>query len=378
GATGAGGMVSTGAAGAPATGGTTGAGGAIGTGGTAGGSALPDVVVYRVGDGTTTALSANGSPVFLDELSPTGALVRSIPMPTATNGTTQTHRLIASGVASSEGLLSRSSDGRYVVLTGYDAPLGGSTSLSGTTSATVPRTIARVDAAGNVDTTTGLTNAASGNNPRSAASTDGTNLWITGGAGGISYATLGASTGLQLSTTVTNLRQVGIFGAQLYVSTSSGSAVRIGTVGSGLPTTAGQTIANLPNFPTSGSPYAFFLADLDGAAGVDTLYVADDTTATGGLQKYSLVGGNWTSNGLVGSGTDAYRGVTGVVSGTTVTLFAVRGGGTAAAGGGQLVTLVDASGFNGAFAGTPTVLAAAITGTSFNTAFRGVALAPTP
>ena len=38
----------------------------------------------------------------------------------------------------------------------------------------------------------------------------------------------------------------------------------------------------------------------------------------------------------------------------------------------MLVSLVDASGYNGAFAGTPTVLATA----AANTAFRGVALAP--
>src|SRR5262249_1580816 len=62
------------------------------------------------------------------------------------------------------------------------------------------------------------------------------------------------------------------------------------------------------------------------------------------------------------------------VSGTTVTLFAVRKGGSSATGGGELVKLVDSSGYNGAFSGTPTLLATAGT----NTAFRGVALAPEP
>jgi len=57
-----------------------------------------------------------------------------------------------------------------------------------------------------------------------------------------------------------------------------------------------------------------------------------------------------------------------------VTLFAVRKGGTAAAGGGELDSLVDATGFGGTFAATPNLLATA----GANTAFRGVALAPQP
>src|SRR5439155_14593480 len=110
--------------------------------------------------------------------------------------------------------------------------------------------------------------------------------------------TLGRTTSTQLSTTVSNVRAVEIFGGQLYISTSSGSSVRVGTVGSGTPTSSGQTISNLPGFPTSGSPYAFYFADLSSSvSGVDTLYVADDTANQ--IQKFSLVSGSWTSNGTI-------------------------------------------------------------------------------
>src|SRR5262249_52599733 len=205
----------------------------------------------------------------------------------------------------------------------------------------------------------------------SVVSTNGTDIWVDGAAGGIRYTTLGATTSTQLSSTVTNLRQTNIFAGQLYVSDASGTAVRLGTVGTGLPTTSGQTITNLPGFPTStGSPYAFFFADLSAAvSGVDTLYVADDGA---GLQKYSLGSGNWTANGTVGAAADAYRGLTASVSGTTVTLYAVRKGGSTATGGGEFVSLVDSSGYNGAFSGTPTLLSTA----AANTSFRGVAFAP--
>ena len=231
--------------------------------------------------------------------------------------------------------------------------------------------VGRIDASGNVDTTTGLTDAADLNTPRSATSTNGTDLWFTGAAGGIHFATLGGTTSTQLSTTLTNLRQANIFGGQLFVTTSSGTALRLGTVGTGTPTTSGQAIVSLPGFPTSGSPYGYFFADLDATvAGIDTVYVASDDAAA--LTKYSLVGGTWTANGTVGASADAYRGVTGVATGTSVTLYATRKGGSTATGGGELVVLVDTSGYNAAFSGTPTLLATA----AANTAFRGVALAP--
>jgi hypothetical protein len=292
-------------------------------------------------------------------------------MPLAVSGSNR--RLVASGTATSEGLLTRSVDGHFVLLTGYDAPLP-TASLAGTTGTAVPRIVGRVAADGMVDTSTQIVDGASGNNPRSVASTDGTQIWFTGGAGGVRFLVAGAGgTTVQLSTTVTNLRQVGIFGSQLFVSDSSGSAVRLGAIGVGLPTTAGQTISNLSGFPLTGSPYGFFFADLDaGVLGLDVLYVASDDAL--GVSKYSLVANAWVPNGTIGVATDAYRGLTATVSGGIVTLYATRKGGSAAAGGGELVSIADTSGYNGAFAATPTVLVTAST----NTAFRGVALAPTP
>jgi hypothetical protein len=265
----------------------------------------------------------------------------------------------------SEGLITRSVDGRFLVVTGYDIAIPSATSIVSTAAASTARVVGLVDASGDVDTTTALGDFADGSNPRSAVSLDGTSFWLTGAAGGARFATFGSTMSTQLSTTVVNLRQAQIFGAQpqLYVSDASGSAVRIGTVGTGLPTTPGQTIKNLPGFPLGGSPYGFFLADLDPTTpGVDVLYVADDSV---GLSKYSLVGGSWTLNGTIGTATDLYRGVTAVTGGASVSLYAVRGGG-------QLVSVVDSSGYNGAFSGTPAVLATAGT----NIAFRGVALAP--
>jgi cysteine-rich repeat protein len=322
-----------------------------------------NVAVYRVGDGAA-GLVNTGAPVFIDEFTPIGAFVQSVALPTAASA--PNNALIASGTATSEGMLTRSLDKRALVLTGYNRALGGSGSLSNTTGATVPRTVAWVDYTGGIDTTTALIDFSDGNNPRSAAAIDGSTFWVTGGAGGLRSAALGATTSTQLSTTVTNLRQVSLFGSSndVFVSSSSGSVIRIGKL-------TGATLVNEPGIPSTGtSPYSFFMADLDAAvAGDDVMYVALDDA--GALTKYSLVAGTWVTNGVVGSDQD-YRGLTGVVTGGLVTLYSTRLGGSAAAGGGQLVSLVDSSGYNGAFAGTPTLLATAAP----NTAFRGVALAP--
>ena len=157
-------------------------------------------------------------------------------------------------------MLTLSTDGSTVVLTGYaDAP-NITSNASTATAVAVPRVVGEVSVGtGAIDTSTILTNVSSTSSIRGVASTDGNNLWITGGAGAVSYTTKGSTAGVQLSTTVANLRGVGIFGGQLMVSDQSGSAVRIGAVGSGLPTTSGQTITALPG--TTGAsptgPYGF-------------------------------------------------------------------------------------------------------------------------
>lgn len=326
-----------------------------------------NLVIYRVGTGAA-ALTNAATPVFLDEYATSGgSAVQSIALPT-TATVSGNRALTASGTATSEGLLTRSVDGQYLVMAGYNATSGtGSGTLTGSTSATINRVIGRVDGTGAVDTTTALTDAISGGNPRGATSTNGTDLWISGtsGGGGIRYAAFGATASTALSATPTNLRATNIFNGQLYISSQTG-AFRLSTVGTGTPTTAGQTITNLPGYPTATtSPYGFFFADLNaGVPGVDTVYVADDNaTSSGGIQKYSLVAGSWVANGSISS-TAGLRGLTGVVSGSNVTLYATSPG--------NLLTLTDTTGYNTNITGTLTSIATA----PANTAFRGVAFAP--
>jgi len=60
---------------------------------------------------------------------------------------------------------------------------------------------------------------------------------------------------------------VAIYGGQMYISTSNGSAIRLGAAGTGIPKTAGQVITNIPGIPAYRQPVCFlFFADLDPAA----------------------------------------------------------------------------------------------------------------
>lgn len=334
-----------------------------------------NLVVCRVGDGLA-ALTNVATPFFLDEYTTAGVFVQSIAMPVVDSGAQQT--LTVSGTATSECFVTRSANARYLIVAGYDAAVG-TASVTSSASTAINRVIGRVDQNGIVDTTTALTDAISGGNPRSAVSTNGTDIWISGTstAGGIRYTTFGSTTSVSLATTPTNLRVAGIFDGQLFVSANTG-AFRLATVGTGTPTTAGQTLTNLPGFPTAApsTPYGYFFADLSTAvAGVDTLYVADDTA---GLQKYSLVAGNWTLNGTVAG---AIRGLTGHQFATSVVLY----GTSTVSSANTLASYVDTTGYNmrpspfeitdrsdDLIPGAPTVIATA----AANTVFRSVAFAP--
>jgi hypothetical protein len=323
-----------------------------------------DIVVYRVGAGTA-ALTSAGTAVFLDEYGPTGTLVQSIALPTT--ATTPSHPLVASGTATSEGLLTLSADGRFLIATGYDAAAGAS-GVSSSSSSSVPRVVATVDGNATVNTTTALTDAASGNNFRSATSSDGTNIWVTGGASGVRYTTLGSTTSTELNTTDTNLRQLNIFNGQLYADAdptkSTSSGITVATVGSALPTTAGQTITDLPGVSSSAEAYQFVLLTLGAGTGPDTLYYADNTA--GAIEKYSLSGGTWVSEGSIAVAN--VLGLTGSVVAGKATLYATASSGS----NGTLYQVVDNAGAGATMSGTPTTLATAAT----NEAFRGVAFVP--
>ena len=325
-----------------------------------------NIVVSRVGDGGA-ALTSAGTAVFLDEYTPSGTFVRSIPLPTAASGANR--RFVNSGSATSNLALARSADGRFLTLAGYDAAVG-TASVTSSTATAVNRVVARVDGVGTVDTTTALADAYSGDNFRSAVTDDGSRFWLggTGTPGGVRFATLGATTSTSISTTATNIRWVTIQDGQLYATSGSSPLVGANQVGTGLPTTGPQTAVKVIDTTNAGantsSPYGVVLLDRNPAvAGVDTAYLADDQgSGVGGLRKYSFDGTAWTAQGRIVA---ALRGVTGIGDAGSATLWVTTTANT-------VQTLTDTAASAAPINGS---LATIVTGAA-NTAIRGIALAP--
>lgn len=168
--------------------------------------------VLRVGDGAA-ALASTATPVFLEKrFVSDGALyvtASANPLPMPTLSTPSAAALTVSGTATSEGALSRSSDGQFVVLAGYDAPVG-TASLTTSTSSTWNRVAGRVSATGVIDTSTRINALISGSSVRSATSDDGSQFWVGGGASGAVFIQLGATGGVSINAAPTNLRVLNI------------------------------------------------------------------------------------------------------------------------------------------------------------------------
>jgi hypothetical protein len=329
------------------------------------------VFVVRVGDGSAS-LSSAATALFVEERSSVdGSLVRTLTIPA-----TGTGALTQSGSATSEGWINRSTDGRYVVFPGYAADAGtasiaGTTNLS-TDAAPVNRGVGRIDSDGTVDTSTRLVDAFSAGNPRGVASADGTGFWITGnGAGSTSgtfYVTFGGTgAGVRLDTgTVTDAF---IADGQLYNASTSA----VNAVGTGLPTTAGQTDTAIASVSSIRS---FALVDTDATAGADTLYIAvDSSSGVAGVinvQKFTLdtMTSTWSKDAAfapqlagVSGGGSGVRGLTAWFDGGHAHVVATL----AVTSANRLVSFVDDS-------ETPTVNVLATAGA--NTVFRGVAPSP--
>lgn len=328
-----------------------------------------NVVVTVVGTGAT--LNGNATAVSLYEYDRVtmnqAAPVLIIPLPTAVAGLNQP--LTFSGTATSEGFITLSQNGLYLTMVGYGV-IPGTLTPQSSTPAVAPRVVGRIDLNGNIDTTTMLTDAYNGSNIRSAVSTDGTSIWTGGNGGsgqgataGTRYTTLGATTTTGLQAATTNIRVVNIFNGQLYADSGSAGFSGVGTVGNGLPTTAGQTFTLLAGMPTTGShsPYDFWFRD------ANTLYLADDGSVAngGGIQKWTLSGGTWSlAYTLLNNGTTTtgVRGLAGYVDdGGNALLFGTTGS--------ALIEVTD----TGASA-----LAITLATAASGFAFRGVELVPEP
>ncbi|NML21199.1 hypothetical protein HHL16_09970 [Pseudoflavitalea sp. G-6-1-2] len=324
-----------------------------------------NIVIVRIGSGDAPITAGAAQPVFLDEYNTCGEHVRSIPLPVTAIGINRRLTLPSSTADNTEGYISLSEDGQYLALGGYDAAAG-TAAVSTSISSAVNRIVGIIDANGNVNTSTAFSNRFSGVSIRSAV-VDGNNVWAAGGNGGIAYAVAGSTGTSNLLITATTARCLNIYDGKLY-GTSTATSLRMSITGTGLPTTSGQTMNNLPGYPsTGGNPLQFFMARLNGSDTVNVLYIADNNQ----LKKYSLVAGSWVANGIIGSTADKYRGLTGTVSDGNVILYAIRRNDN----GGEVVQFTDNTGHNASFALLKPLI---IVQADSNTVFRDLSMAPQP
>ncbi len=358
-----------------------------------------NLVVSVEGNGVVGATSGpygdnQAAPLslFQYKLSGTSAAsyVNSLVLPQSNSGSN--YAVSSEYGSSSEGSLQLSGNGKYLTIMGYgvnaatfnanpgkyspssgNAALAQSGSVQGQSYTAVPRVVALIDSNGSVNSSTALYGVFSGNNPRSAYTPDGKNIYVSGqgskgdNTSGVFVAQVGSNTATSVtgndagSGTSQDTRFVTGYNGQLYVSSDSKSGATnrsyIGTLGNGMPTgqaNNGNGPAQLAGFGNSGgtgkvtitaattnginapgqqinlSPEAFFFAN------ATTMYVADSgsskqTSASsslgdGGLQKWSLVNGAWQLDYTVAAGLDlvsnkASAGTTGLLSLTGQTVM---------------------------------------------------------
>src|SRR5581483_6559960 len=282
-----------------------------------------------------------------------GSLVNSLPIPD--NGS---NALIVSGSASSEGALSRSADGRLLILGGYQIALTNAalaaTSLSSSDASSVPRALGVVDAAGGFALAGFTDTQYGGNNMRGGAADGLGNYWGAGASSGTVY--LGDASPDIVQTTVKNTETIQDVAGNLFFSTTKTTAGLWEIPGA---PTGPATPVNLLASPT-GSPYAFaFSPDQR------VLYIADDTTAgLGGVQRWDFTNAAWRlSYAFAGLTNVGARGLAADFSGPHPLLYAT----TAEASANRLVAFSD----TGASASVA-ILATA----GANQLFRGVTFTP--
>jgi hypothetical protein len=239
-----------------------------------------DLVISYVQDQVSPTIAASAldtaSPISLQQFSlssgNTIATADGAPLVLPQNANGSNSAISGEFGSASEGILQQSANGQYLTIMGYgvnantfnsDIALGtsgspyGATALGQTTSetggsaTTVARVVALIGANGSVDTTTALTGVFNTNNPRSAATVDGTSFYVSGqgvtgdGTGGIFYAPDGASTATAINNNTST--PTGTQSANPATATET-RAVEIVNTGSG------NTLMASRDFKVSGTP----------------------------------------------------------------------------------------------------------------------------
>ncbi|MEA5115823.1 MAG: hypothetical protein VB050_17530 [Geobacteraceae bacterium] len=259
-----------------------------------------DLAVFKTG---ATNGVGNARPIYIDEYTTSGTLVQTI----------DTGMVYFQGSSLNVGGLSLSSDGRYLSVTGIDAP------LNATSGAGYNRIVERIDMNGNIDKSTILPS--SFGDAGMAASLDGSGFFVTSGLSNqyslnyVAYGSNGAYTQLIPNQSLA-IGGVDILNNQLYMdarlTTGTASTSGVVQVGTGLPTTGGQALTTFLSVAKTNT-FDIFMAD------PVTIYLSAQ-----GLSKFIYSNGQWQL-AYSSPGTTNYKYIAGSVDDGVATMYTLVG-----------------------------------------------------
>ncbi|MBI2395598.1 MAG: hypothetical protein HYV09_38890 [Deltaproteobacteria bacterium] len=306
--------------------------------------------------------STSSAPVSIDRIDlATDAVLGSITLPSTTMPPGRPLTL-SGGSTSGDGQLLRTANGKYVIIAGY-ATAAGTADPVGTSTSTVPRVIARIDAARTIDTSTTTTSFSSAS-IRGAGSYDGTSFYAFGSAGIVYVPFAGA--GLATSIADGDIGLAGFFGGELYYNRYLATAATVLFWPVTAPTTKiGATAVLDSNAGGTADPWGMVALSMSGTT-IDRIYIADERSSAPGVEQWSKGASGWAKTKTIPvPSSDTIRHVTGYVRGTEVVLFASISNSSSS----KLVSWVDAGGT------APATQRVVRTAPSLQV-FRGVAFAP--
>ena len=325
--------------------------------------AATNLVAIRIGNGEQ-ALTARGNSIFLDDFAGGSALAGTLSIPDS--GPTGMVAIgpnvvtLAGGGSSISGSgLSKSLNGQFLLIGGYNTNLSYTADLNASSATAVPRGIGLIDSKGRYTMVAAVTTAFGSTFWRGALADGTNNYWGWGRAPGTYYFGFDAPAAL-VQGDWSNLRSMGIFNGSIYgVSAVSGKTgvMRL----PGLPTSTNAIEVLIDSARTSSSDC---VVSPDGTI----IYLADsDLSANGGgIQRWQFDGSSWALAYTLTDGLSAgaYY-VAADFTGPNPVIYAV----TTEAQNNRIVRIED----TGAGA-TGTVIADA----GANQTFRGVRMGPQP
>ena len=251
-----------------------------------------NLVVYKIGDGSTV-LSSNAFPVAIEEVSTSGPTIGTA-IQNVSSIFLGSNLLTQSGASSSSGFMN--SNNGFLAVPGLNSALGIGNVANQNTKVTHV-----ID--GTQTTNNRFLNTASAPIPfnnnayRSVVPTSATTFYCSGDGSGTTTGGIWYFNGVtytQIYNTIFNIRNIEIFNGNLYFTTGSGSNRGLYQVGTGLPTTSGQSATLiLSNGLTDSSPYNFSISPDD-----CVIYLNEDGNGGNnlitGIHKWQKINGVWT------------------------------------------------------------------------------------